>query len=100
MIYTNRHVIQPADNTNGRVILVGVPTAKDPDELDYFKASVVFSTRDADGLDFAILKISARPDYGKFHALALAADRPELGAVRRSHWLSPGRKQPPGFVPE
>lgn len=59
LIYTNRHVIEPAtEPLPGTVIYVGVASAADPDELDYFRASVVYTSNN-DALDFAILKIAA-----------------------------------------
>src|SRR5947207_9348795 len=39
LIYTNRHVVFPSDEgIKGSIILVGVPSAKDPDVLEYFRA--------------------------------------------------------------
>src|SRR5262249_51188296 len=61
LIYTNRHVIQPDQPIRGTILLVGVPSPRDPDKLDYFRAEVVHVTSAKDPLDFALLKITARP---------------------------------------
>jgi predicted Zn finger-like uncharacterized protein len=79
LIYTNRHVIQGSGAANSPLV-VGVPTRADPTRLDYFKAAVVYVPPQNDTLDFAILKIAARPNYGPFPVLPLAAEVPELGA--------------------
>jgi V8-like Glu-specific endopeptidase len=80
LIYTNRHVIQSGQGAvKGTRLIVGVPSAKDPDELDYFRAQVVLCPEN-DKLDFAILKIAARPNYGDFPALKMAEIKPELGS--------------------
>ncbi|HEX7447751.1 MAG TPA: serine protease [Pirellulales bacterium] len=81
VIYTSRHVIEPSDATaRGTVILVGVPSAADPDDLDWFPAAVAYRPPEAEKLDFAILKITARQSYGPFHALPLSYEKLELGA--------------------
>jgi len=81
LIYTSRHVIEPKDRTaRGTIMLVGVPSRGDPDDLDWFQASVVYSAPEDENLDFAILKIAARPEYGTFPALPLSYDKLELGA--------------------
>lgn len=81
VIYTSRHVIEPTDATaRGTLILVGVPSAADPDDLDWFSASVAYRPTKAENLDFAILKITARQSYGPFHALPLSYEKLELGA--------------------
>ncbi len=80
LIYTNRHVIRPAqDIVKGTVILVGVPSAKDPDMLDYFQAEVVYCA-DPNKLDFGVLKIAATPGYGTFKALPVSFAKLELGS--------------------
>jgi len=80
LIYTNRHVIQPADPTNtGTILYVGVPSAQNPDILDYFHARIVYSTNAEDPLDFAILKIAAHPQWGEFPTLQLSFDKLTLG---------------------
>jgi len=80
LIYTSRHVIEPADATaKGTVILVGVPSKDDPDDLDWFPADVA-SAPPNENLDFAVLKIAARDDYGGFPPLALSYDKLQLGA--------------------
>lgn len=82
VVYTNRHVIQPASGpVAGTIILVGVPSAKDPDVLDYFRAEVAYCPESSDKLDFAILKIAARKEYGEFRPLPLAEGKPELGSA-------------------
>lgn len=78
LVYTNRHLIQPPHDIPGTVLYVGVPSAADPDELDYFKAQVVYAPGHDGPLDFAILKI-AGPDYGPFAALPLSYDKMMLG---------------------
>ncbi len=67
VIYTNRHVIEvPAHMKASPKILVGVPSPKDPDVLNYFFAKVALVTKESTGLDFAVLKISAKRAYGSF----------------------------------
>jgi V8-like Glu-specific endopeptidase len=80
LIYTNRHVVQD-DGAKGAVRVVGVPSARDPDTLEYFKAEVVYSTKPEDVVDFAVLKIAARPDYGPFHPVRLSFMTAELGSA-------------------
>jgi serine protease Do len=80
LIYTNRHVVQPDQPIKGSIVLVGVPSRTDPDDLDFFKADVVHATSAKSALDFAILKIVSRPDYGSFKALPLAEQPLDLGA--------------------
>ena len=81
VIYTSRHVIEPSDATaRGTIILVGVPSAADADDLDWFPATVAYRPPEAEKLDFAILKITARQNYGPFHALPLSYEKLELGA--------------------
>jgi serine protease Do len=80
LIYTSRHVIESSDRTaKGTLILVGVPSAKDPDDLDWFKAEIAYR-HDDENLDFAILKIAAQAGYPPFPALPLSFDKLELGA--------------------
>jgi serine protease Do len=79
LVYTNRHVIQMEAPLRGHTILVGVPSNKDPDQLDYFKAAIVHAPPARANLDFAILKLAARPDYGEFQPLPLSLDKLELG---------------------
>src|SRR5262245_12523710 len=80
LIYTNRHVVLPDQPIRGSIILVGVPSRTDPDDLDFFKAEVVHATSPKSALDFAILKIVPRSDYGTFRALPLAEQPLDLGA--------------------
>jgi serine protease Do len=81
LIYTSRHVIEPNDATaRGTVVLVGVPSKRDPDDLDWFPAAIVYRSPADDNLDFAILKIAAGDSYGTFHALPLSYAKLELGA--------------------
>ena len=82
LIFTNRHVITPPDEkVQGTVVVVGVPSAKKADELEYYKADVLrFSTRPGtQKLDFAAIKIMRGPESSEFHPLALTYDQPELG---------------------
>jgi hypothetical protein len=79
LIYTNRHVIRPARDMEGTIILVGVPSAKDPDDLDYFRAQEVYCAPPKDNLDFGILKITGNPKYGEFAPLAMSFDKLALG---------------------
>jgi hypothetical protein len=81
LVYTNRHVVRPFPRMpdQGRKVLVGVPSLKNVEVLDYFQAEVLFQAPQADTLDFAVLKIAARPDYGDFRPLPLAGGKPELG---------------------
>jgi serine protease Do len=81
VIYTSRHVIEPNDTTaRGTAVLVGVPSKRDPDDLDWFPASIAYRAPADDNLDFAILKIAASEGYGPFHALPLSYAKLELGA--------------------
>ena len=79
LIYTNRHVVEGTPGSINGELLVGVPTRKDANTLEYFKSAVVYVPPPNDALDFAILKITARPDYGAFPTLPLSADKPGLG---------------------
>jgi serine protease Do len=80
LIYTSRHVIRSSDSTaKGTLVLVGVPSAADPDDHDWFVAEVVYVASD-DELDFAVLKIAARDGYGELHPLPLSLTKLELGA--------------------
>ena len=80
LIATNRHVIQPPDGPNPATVLyVGVPSADDPDKLDYFKAQAAYCPPAADALDFALLRIAARPGYQPFRPLTLAPPGAKVG---------------------
>lgn len=79
LIYTSRHVIESADRTaQGTLIVVGVPSADDPDDLDWYTAAA--QLQDDEHLDFAILKIAAQEGAPPFAALPLSFDKLELGA--------------------
>jgi hypothetical protein len=79
LIYTSRHVIRSSDATaKGTLVLVGVPSAGDPDDLDTFLAEIVYAAGD-DEVDFAVLKIAARKGYGTFRPLPLSREKLELG---------------------
>ncbi len=81
LIATNRHVVQSETGPDPTTVLyVGVPSAADPDVLDYFKAKVAFCAPTQDTLDFAILRIAARPGYQPFRPLTLSAIKPDLAA--------------------
>jgi serine protease Do len=81
LIATNRHVVQSETGPDPATVLyVGVPSAADPDVLDYFKAQLAYCAPVQDTLDFAILKIAARPGYQPFRPLTLAPAKLELGA--------------------
>jgi V8-like Glu-specific endopeptidase len=81
LIYTNRHVALPSDETiKGSILLVGVPSAMDPEVLDYYPAEVAYAPEKRDGLDFAALKIESRKGGVSFRALPLSPDKPELGS--------------------
>ena len=81
LIATNRHVVQSeAGPDPSTVLYVGVPSAADPDVLDYFKGQVAFVAPTQDTLDFAIVKIAARPGYQPFRPLTLATTKLKLGA--------------------
>ena len=80
VIYTNRHVIElPAGAVLSSKILVGVPSSKDPDVLDYFEAKVALSAPESSGLDFAVLKINATKAYGQFPTLPMSSTGNGLG---------------------
>lgn len=80
LVYTNRHVVEPANATGTETeIYVGVPSAQDPDELDYFQAEVVYQSPKNDPLDFAVLKIAASPTYGPFPTLTRSYEKVSLG---------------------
>jgi S1-C subfamily serine protease len=81
LIYTNRHVVQAPEVFPGRAsFLVGVPSHRNPEELEYFRASLIWVSPTEETLDFAVLKIQAKPGYGDFPALPLAKERQSLGA--------------------
>ena len=81
VIATNRHVVQSAAGPNPATTLyVGVPSAADPDVLDYFKAQIAFVSPVQDTLDFALLKIAARPGYQALRPLTLSTAKLDLGA--------------------
>ncbi|QJW98557.1 S1C family serine protease [Frigoriglobus tundricola] len=80
LVYTNRHVVVPEAAAAGTVVIVGVPAPKDPDELRFYKAEVVYATPAKDNRDFAALKITAKAGDPAFPALALATGKLELGA--------------------
>lgn len=81
LIYTNRHVITgDAIAQKEALILVGVPSKKDPDELVYFKAKVVYVAAKTSGLDFAVVKIVAKAGYGDFPVLPLSLAKLSLGS--------------------
>jgi hypothetical protein len=79
LVYTNRHVVrhEGIDPTQAR-LLVGVPSQKDPDKLDYFPAVIAYAAPQTDA-DFAILKINAPPSYGPLHPLRLAQNPVDFG---------------------
>ena len=79
LIYTNRHVVQPEGDAKGTILLVGVPSPKDPDELEWFRAELVYATPAEDVLDFAILKIAGRPGHAEFPPLPLSHESLALG---------------------
>jgi predicted Zn finger-like uncharacterized protein len=81
LIYTNRHVLQADAVLPGYLILAGVPTAADPEILEYFRAEAVHVPPKIDGLDFAVLKIAARQGHAGFRPLPLARNVPKLGDV-------------------
>jgi serine protease Do len=80
LLYTNRHVIQPRAGVATGRLLVGVPSAKDPDVLEHFPAAIVYTPPPEEPLDFAILKITARPGHGAFRPLPLSPEKPALGS--------------------
>jgi serine protease Do len=80
LVCTNRHVALPDEDIKGSTLLVGVPSAKDPDVLDFYKAKLVHAPDKKENLDFAVLKISARKGATGFSALPLAGERPLLGS--------------------
>lgn len=81
LIYTNRHVAVPSDETiKGSVILVGVPSVKDPDLLEYFRAEIAYLPEKSTNLDFAVLKIAARKDQPGFRPLSLTVEKLDLGS--------------------
>ena len=57
-------------------MLVGVPYRFIPEQVDFFHASVVFRPPPEDNLNFAVLKITSRPQFGAFAALPLAVEVP------------------------
>ncbi len=80
LVYTARHlVVAPDESIKGTILLVGVPTAKDPDKLDFYKAELAYAPPAKDALDFAALKIAARDETVKFHPLPLAEGKVGLG---------------------
>lgn len=81
LIITSRHVVAPrAAAALGTAIWVGVPAPADPDDLDFFRARVAYLPPPEANLDFAVLKIAARAEYGNFPVLPLSYDKLQLGA--------------------
>lgn len=81
LILTCRHVIaSPDPYLKGTVVVVGVPSPKNPDELAYFKAEVVPTAEKPEKIDFAVLKIAAAKGAFEFKPLAMSFDRLELGS--------------------
>src|SRR5262245_8575368 len=49
LVYTNRHVVRPRDEGDiGSSVVVGVPSADDPDRLDYYKAVIAHAAAPRD----------------------------------------------------
>ncbi len=81
LIYTSRRVVRPDRGASrGTVLLVGVPSPRDPDELDYFRAQEVPAAPGKEEIDFAILRIAAGAGYGGFTPLPTSQERLELGS--------------------
>jgi serine protease Do len=80
LIFTNRHVALPDEDIKGSMLIVGVPSANDPDVLDYYKAMLVHAPDKKDNLDFAVLKIAVGKNRSDLSALPLSSDRPVLGS--------------------
>ena len=81
LIYTNRHVaVASDDKIKGTILLVGVPSAKDVEVLEYYRAEIVYSPDKDENLDFAVLKIEARKGRPKFQPLSLSNKKLELGS--------------------
>jgi hypothetical protein len=81
LVATNRHVVQPMGrDMAGTIFLVGVPSVKDPDVLEQFKGEVAYCAA-PEGLDYALLKIAAKPEHGPLPALPLSFDKLELGGA-------------------
>lgn len=81
LIFTNRHVAVPSDEgIMGSLLLVGVPSAKDADVLEYYRAETVYVPEKKVGLDFAVLKIEARQGGPKFQPLPLSYEKLDLGS--------------------
>jgi serine protease Do len=81
LIATNRHVIRMEDNpVRGTTLIVGVPSEPDPDVLQYYKAEEVYCSPPQDGLDFAVLKIAAKPGRAPFQPLPVSNAKLPLGA--------------------
>ena len=80
LVATNRHVIQsPNAAAPSSDVFVGVSSVADPEVLEYFKAKVAFCSPPGEGLDFALLKIAAKPGRPAFRPLALASAKMGLG---------------------
>jgi uncharacterized protein (TIGR03067 family) len=77
LVVTNRHVVCPREDMAASTVMVGVPNQTSG--LDYFKAEVVHVSAAGEGVDFALLKIAARPDYGDFPTVPLAPAQLALG---------------------
>jgi serine protease Do len=81
LIYTNRHVVQSSnEEIKGTIILVGVPSVKDPDVLNFFRAEVVWVPEKKDELDFAVLRIARREKEPAFQPLAMSYEKAELAS--------------------
>jgi serine protease Do len=81
LIYTNRHVaVASADGASGSTLLVGVPSARDVDVLDYYKAQVVYASQEGQTLDFAALKITGKMGAPGFKPMPLSLAKLTLGS--------------------
>lgn len=77
LIFTNRHVVGAQALATKTRLFVGVPTANDPDDLEYYRAEPVYVAPADQALDFAVIKIARTRNQPAFQALTRAA--PDAG---------------------
>ncbi len=96
LIYTHRQAaLSDDDKEAGAFLMVGVPSAKDPDVLEFFRADVVYVAPAKDNLDFAALKITGKP--GAFIPLPQSKTKPYLASpiATLGYASSKGTDDPP-----
>ncbi len=79
LVFTNQHVVVAEQKlATPPVLIVGVPSPKDPDTLRYFKAKLVYVPKNKD-LDFAVLKIVRKKGEPAFPTVPMTYKKMPLG---------------------